>query len=671
MKPEIELILKNIPKSPWIYKYFDRKGTIIYIGKSVHLRNRVNSYFNGTSKLNFAKKKMVSEIANIEYIVTNNETESLILEHTLIKKHQPKYNILLKDDKNYLYIKISDEAIPKIYTTRQKVWKGEYFWPYVSGNSVKNVLKIVKKIFWYRSCNIDFATVPLQKRGMAESQGDLINWKGSITIKNLHGMKIPCMDYYIKRCSGPCLLSIESIKKYQTSIEQIKKFLSGNYGEITKFLEGEMKKKASEYKFEEAGEIKESIESIRSLENTQIVRDFLEGNYDVINYIEKYDSLFIGVIEIRDSKITGYQNYTVENNLEETVKEVFTQFVENKIAENSQEKEKISLLLPEDIDSEFLSEYKKLIEIPKIGGKLEILKLCYKNIYEYAYKRHLTSLSTKSFTKETQKNLLKTLGYEVKNKDILFECNDISHLSGSHTVASRSIIENGKPNPSKYRKFNIKTLEDGKIDDFNSMREIMTRRLKELIEKKNLPDLIIIDGGKGQLSSVMQIIEEFKENLPLDKDLFWTPLLKGKSEEWAGRFQENTSLPPLWRENWGEGLELLSSLQICSLAKQEEEIFLPYQSESILLERDSPELRLIQKIRDEAHRFAITFNRNRRITSMKKNILESIPWIGPKTRQKLLKEFGSIGNLKNTPKEELKRYLNVKQIETLEDHWLI
>lgn len=309
-------------------------------------------------------------------------------------------------------------------------------------------------------------------------------------------MKTPCIEYYIKQCSAPCLLKAENIENYKKSIDQIKKFLSGNYTETIKSLEIEMRKKASELKFEEARDIKESIDAIKSLENTQIVRDFVDGDFDIINYIEKYDRFFIGVIEIRESKITGYQNYEVQNHLEETPEEILIQFVENALAIYEEKSEKITFLLPQELESEYLQHFKKYLEVPKIGAKLEILKLCYKNVYEFAYKKHLASLSTKSFTKQTQKNLLETLGYTVKNKDIIFECNDISHLSGSHTVASRSIIENGKPNPSKYKKFNIKTLDEGKIDDFASMREIITRRLKELIEKKNLPDLIIIDGGK-------------------------------------------------------------------------------------------------------------------------------------------------------------------------------
>lgn len=647
---DFDVLLKNIPKSPWIYKFLDEKETIIYIGKSVHLKNRVNNYFNGTSKLNFAKKKMVSEIKNIEYIVTNNETESLILEHTLVKKHQPKYNILLKDDKNYLYIKITNETIPHILSTRIKYGKWEYFGPYVSGNYVKNILKTIKRLFWYRSCNINFNLLPSLKE---EDWGGIKMYSSTekIGIQSLGGTKIPCIDYYIKRCSGPCLLTKESIQSYQNSIEQIKLFLSGNHNETLKSLEKEMSEKAKALKFEEAQEVKESIDAIKSLENTQIVRDFVDGDFDVINFIEKYEKVFIGVIEIRESKITWYKNYEVESHLEETGEEILTQFIENTLASYQEQKEKITLLVPQEIHSEYIDSLRKYIEAPKIGSKLEILKLCYKNIYEYAYKRHLASLSTKSYTKQTQKNLLEILGYEVKNKDILFECNDISHLSGSHTVASRSVIENGKPNPSKYRKFIIKTLEDGKIDDFASMREIMTRRLKELVQKKNLPDLIIIDGGKWQLWAVMQIIEEFKESFLLYQ---------------RGINGDFSSSEDLWDIQF-----ILSSLQICSLAKQEEEVFLPYQSESIKLKKDSEELQLIQKIRDEAHRFAITFNRDKRITSMKKNILESIPWIWPKTRSKLLREFWSILHLKNVEKDELKKYLHQNQIEALEDHWII
>jgi excinuclease ABC subunit C len=265
-----------------------------------------------------------------------------------------------------------------------------------------------------------------------------------------------------------------------------------------------------------------------------------------------------------------------------------------------------------------------------------LLDLCYKNIYEYAYKSHIDSLSTKWFTKQTMQNILDLLWFKKINKNIIFECNDISHISWNHTVASRSIIENWKSNTSKYKKFKIKTLEEQKIDDFWSMKEIITRRLKEIEKNLIIPDLIIIDGWKWQLNSVIQIIEEEK--------------IKTTNKDF---------------------LSLLENLHIISIAKKEEEIFLPYQSEPIILDKKSSELRLIQKIRDEAHRFAINFNRDLRIKSMKKNILESLPWFWPKTRTKLLKKYWNIDNIAKISKEELLETINKTQLETLENHGII
>jgi len=605
-----EKILKNIPTSPGIYQFFDAKKKIIYIGKSVNLKSRVNSYFNWKSKLNFAKRKMVEQIKEIKTIVTNNATESLILETTLIKKHKPKYNILMKDDKNHLYIKITKEPVPKIIKTRIK-WKiWDYFGPYISSNQVNNILKIVKKNFGYRSCNIIF-------------------WEelGHLTIKSANGSKIPCIDYYIGRCAGPCLLTKDEIKAYREQIENIKLFLKGSFWETIKNMEVTMKKYASELRFEEAEKVKQDIISIRTLETNQLVRESVTGSYDIVNYLEKYNKNYIGLMEIRDNKITWYYSYEAANKLKEEKEVILKRFVENRFFENLEnEAKKIIFLLPFDLEIEEWIDIET--EIPKIGNKLELIKLCYKNVYEYAHKKHLASLSTKNFTKQTMKNLLETLGLKRINKTLLFECNDISHLSGSHTVASRSIIVNGKKDTSKYKKFKINSLEAWKIDDFDSMREIMVRRLKEIEKSWTVPDLIIIDGWKGQLSSVMQVIQDYK-NL---KDV----LPKKEEDE--------------------KSINLINSLQLIWLAKREEEVFLPWETESIILDKWSEELRIIQAIRDEAHRFAITFNRDSRSKSMKKNILESLPGIWPKTRKKILKEFGSLAWLQKAKKGWIYKY---------------
>ena len=628
-----KLKITNIPTSPWIYQFFNEKWEIIYIGKSINLKSRVSSYFNWKSKLNFAKQKMVEQIKDIKTIITNNENESLILETTLIKKHLPKYNILMKDGKNHIYIKITSDIIPKVIKTRIKKGSGEYFWPYTSTSYVNNIIKITKKLFWHRSCNIVFEekdeiTHPLAPYPSYEGKGE--NEK-QIIIKSSWWTKIPCIDYHIGRCAAPCLLETEKISEYREKINQIKLFLKWDNKQIIKKLEEEMKQKASSLEFEEANKIKLSLESIHSLEANQIVREWVEWDFDVVHILEKFDKYFIGLIEIRESKIVWFYNYEIINKLEEDKEVILSNFIDRRFAENAESKSVFILPLPM---GEGWGEGLIKIEIPKIWVKKELLSLCYKNIYEYATKAHLDSLSTKWFTKKTMQNLLKILWYKAVNKNIVFECNDVSHISWNHTVASRSIIENGKSNPSKYRKFKIKTLESGKIDDFGSMKEITQRRIKEIQKSEYIPDLIIIDWGKGQLSSVMKAL---------------TPTLSLE----------------------GEGANLLSNIQIVSIAKREEELFLPWESESIILEKDSNELRLIQKIRDEAHRFAITFNRDSRIKSMKKNILESIPGIWPKTRKAILKEFGSVDNLKNIPREELKKTLSKSVIENLENHGIV
>lgn len=618
--------IKNIPSSPWVYIFYNGEKKIIYIGKSINLKSRVNSYFNEKNKLNFAKKKMITEIKDIETILTNNETESLILESTLIKKHLPKYNILMKDDKNYLYIKITKEKIPKIITTRIKNYNWDFFWPYTSSSNVKNTLKILKKIFWYRSCNIIF-------------------WEeGEKTkIYSHNGIKIPCIDYYIKRCSWPCLLEEKNILTYKENIEKIKKILQWETREVIKILEEEMYKKAKELKFEEAQELKKNKESLESLDTIQTVRDFVEWEYEVINYIKKYERFFVGCVEIRDNKISEVKNYEIENTFENTEEEILEKFILLK-EYNTKNIKKLNFLLPIELPNkesleESIAQMNSLkqvkIEIPKLWPKFEMMKFVYKNVYEFAYKKYLASQSTKNFTAKTQKEFLHIFWYKVINKDILFECNDISHLSGTHTVASRSVIKNGKTDTSLYKKFTIKTLQNNKIDDFSSLKEIIERRLKEIENKKTLPDLIIIDGGKWQLSSVMKVIEYYKKNC-----------------------DEETR-------------NLLEKLQLISLAKREEEIFLPWKSEALILDKESECLRLVQKIRDEAHRFAITFNREKRIQSMQKNILESLPWFWPITRKKLLKKYGSVENLKNIERKELEKILNKNQVETLEDHSLI
>jgi len=603
MKDNIKEILSTLPHSAGIYQFFNAKGDIIYIGKSKNLKSRVNSYFSGQQKLNFAKKKMVGYIVDIKYIVTNNETESLLLENDLVKKYQPKYNILLKDDKNFLYIKITKAEYPQVIRTRispskMKISDGKYFWPYISGYHVQEIFKILKKIYGYGVWSHNF----FKKK-----------WSYNL-------------DKYI--FDGNVEASDTQKKKiYHEKITSISKFLSWDTWEIKQKLKNEMIELAGKQEYEEAQKRKVSLEALESLNTLQVVRDGVKWDFIVIQILEKYDNLYLWAIDIKDSSISWYENYQVENKLEDSKEDILKNFIEQKWSEN-RERKNLIFLSPEEYPE--LTEIWIQIETPKLWWKFELLKLCYKNLYEYAHKKYMDSLSTKSFSKKTMQNLLDILWYQEINTELLFECNDISHLSGSHTVASRSVIENGKKNNKKYKKFRIKTLEEWKIDDFNSMREIMNRRLAELEKIWNFPDLIVIDGWKWQLSSVMEMISH-------------------------SDFLSTSKIP----------------LQIVSIAKREEELFLPWVSESILLKKDSPELRLIQAIRDEAHRFAITFNRDSRVSSQKKNILESIPGIWPKTRKKILTKYGSVDGLKKVSKKELEEVLWRVVTENLENHGLI
>lgn len=606
-------ILKNIPVSPWIYKYFDRNWKIIYIWKSVNLKSRVNSYFNWTSKLNFAKQKMVSQIEKIETILTNNENEALILETNLIKEHKPKYNILMKDDKNHTYLKLwnNDWVLTLIKTRhKNKIW--EYFWPYSSWSYVKNTIILLKKIFGYWNSDIVFKEIA---------------WWYELYNRKL--WEVDCLDYYISKSNYK-----QKRIDFDEAINEIKNFLNWDYKKIFNILAEKMNNYAKNLEFEEAQKIKVYLETLAWMQEHQVVRDFIEWNHEIINILKRYDNFYIWVTKIKDSKIIWYNNYKVENKLWETDKEILEFFVTNRYIANY---EKLNIILPYkiSINKELLNSMKISLEFPQIWGKIELLKFVYKNILTFAQKEHLESLSTKSYTKKNMQNILDLLWYEKINDKIIFECNDISHLWWTHTVASRSVIENWKTANSKYKKFNIKTLEEDKIDDFESMREIMTRRIKEIRNTRILPDLIIIDWWKWQLSSVVWILEKEIKN----------------SDE--------------------EDKKLLEKLQLVSIAKREEELFLPWESKSIMLEKDSLELRLVQRIRDEAHRFAITFNRDKRIVAMKKNILEEIPWIWPKSRQALLKEFWSLEEIWKAKIEDLRKILNKNQIEQLENHWII
>lgn len=613
----------------------DKEGKVIYVGKAKNLKSRVNSYFDRTWELTLAKKQMVGKIADIETILCETEVEALVLETNLIKHLTPKYNILMKDDKNFAYIKVTDSPVPELIKTRIKIKDGgEYFGPYVS--AVEQSVRALRRLFRIRNCRVKFA----KKKNWNE------NGMHDIEITDKAGKTLPCMDYYIWLCPAPCLLKDEAIQEHNNHLSDVREFLEWKSQDTIERLTREMQVRAKNLEFEKAHELKITIEWLKSLHERQKVRDIVDGNIDIFLIYEKYEKTYIALTQIRSSQIIWVFRHEVTLNADDQGS-ILSSFLMRQYLDNEELPD--FLLLSDSINDdaffEFLKKIKVDIEYPQIWPKKELLEFTRNQLREYAYKREMETLENKTLKREHMVNILSTLGYPVPKKwDIIFECYDISHTDWHFTYASRVTLINGKPDTSKYKKYKIKTLKDGDIDDFASHREVMTRRTVEWLLEWNFPHLIIIDGGKWQLSSAIHGIEE--------------GIWKYRHEKWFDSTLTDIS-------------DHVNIVPICSIAKREEEIFLPGKKSPILFQKGTPELMVIQKARDESHRFSIWANKSARMKSMKKNILEEIPSIGPVTRKKLLKEAGSIEAIKNLSLEELEKIVTKSQLQALQDHAII
>lgn len=640
----INRILATLSSSPWVYQMKDASGKVIYVGKAKNLKNRVSQYFQnhtGKSRLTLAKYQMVEKISDIEIILCETEVEALVLETSLIKHLTPKYNILMKDDKNLAYMKITHTPVPELIKTRKKVKDGGiYFGPYVSW--VEQSVRALRKIFRIRNCRVQFATRP--KKDLQEQNGNVPSlWTVDIYITDRAGKSIPCMDYFIGLCPWPCLLWEDTIREHAQHIQQAKKFLSGETKDILTDLDSLMRQKARNLDFEWAQQMKETIESLQWLHERQTVRDIVEGDVDVFLTYEKNDIVFLVLTQIRASNIVGVFRHEVEIWADEkqdiAISFLMSQYID---AENIPH----TLLLTEKIEDEaflwFLRASKIAIEYPQIWPKRKIIDFTKNQIREYAYKREMRALENNTLTREHMAHILTRLGYPTPTKwAIIFECYDISHTDGHFTYGSRVVLINGKPDTSRYKKYKIKTLSDGEIDDFKAHREVMMRRTIEGCELQNFPHLIIIDGGKWQLSLALSGIREG----------LW-------------KYQNSENIETAWETS-------SFFIPLCSLAKREEEVFLPWNKDPIIFPKGSPELMVLQKARDESHRFSLMANRGARTKSMKKNILEELPHIGPITRKKLLALAGSIDGIRDIPREELKKILTKLQLDTLYDHGIL
>ena len=642
-------ILKNLSHDPWVYQMKDESGKVIYVGKAKNLKNRVRSYFDRTSELTAAKKQMVTRIRDIETIICATEVEALVLETNLIKHLTPKYNILMKDDKNLAYIKITNSPVPELIKTRQKFKDGgEYFGPYVSG--VEQSVRALRRIFRIRNCRVRFA-----------------NSKELIKITDTSWKTIPCMDYYIWLCPAPCMLEKKKIDDHAVHLNSAREFLRGNTTDTLHSMELEMHQKAKNLEFEDAAKIKATIEALQWLSERQKVRDIVEGNIDIFLIYEKYDKTYIALTQVRSSQVVGVFRHEVSLGAGEQW-DLIALFLTKQYIDAIDLPD--LLLTTDTLEDEalslFLIDRKIGHEIPKIGPKNDLIKFTLNQLREYAYKREMASLTSKTLTREHMLHVLERLWYDAPKKgEIIFECYDISHTDGHFTYASRVVIVNGKPETSRYKKYKIKTLVDGMIDDYASHKEVMMRRTIEGLQQNNFPHLIIIDGWKWQLSSAIAGINAWKWKYENDANFSHSNggNILVNTEQDSSSSRENQVILSRSQEH--------SNTPICSIAKREEEIFLPWLQDPILFEKWTPELMVLQKARDESHRFSITANKTARMKSMKKNILEEIPWIGPVTRRKLLKLAGSVEGIKNISSEELTKICTKIQVEALRDHGII
>ena len=597
----MQATLDTLPNKPGCYLMKNAAGDIIYVGKAVNLRNRVRSYFHNSADLDFKTRQMVRHVADIEWIVVGSELEALILEMNLIKKHRPHYNIRLKDDKRYPYVKVHwADPFPKVTVTRQMVNDGSrYFGPYTSVWAVHQTLDVLRHIFPYLTCDRE------------------------ITGRDPR----PCLYYDIKLCSGPCIGAI-SQTAYRQMIDDLCQFLEGHTEPIVARLQKEMEKAAEELQFERAAQLRDQIQAIEKVVERQKVISSEDLDSDVIALARANGEACVQIFFIRGGKLIGRDYFILEGTEDAADQEVVSEFIKQFYAEAAAVPQQV--LLPEEIEeANIIKQWlrskrggeKVEISVPRQGITQELLQMARENAAETLSALRAQWEADTHRQSQALAELQKELGLPVPPNRI--ECYDISNTQGTAMVGSMVVFEQGVPAKSRYRRFNIKSVS-GHPDDFASMEEVLTRRFRRWQAAQEeqqtkpgakpdpafsiLPDLLMVDGGKGQLGRAVAVLEEFG---------------------------------------------LTEKVPVVSLAKQQEEIFVPGRAESILLPRHSQALYLVQRIRDEAHRFAITAHRKRREKQGMASRLDAVPGIGPARRKALLKRFGSVEAILDASLEDL------------------
>ena len=591
----IKTILAVMPEKPGCYEYFDEKGTIIYVGKAKNLKRRVSSYFNKQQDSN-KTRVLVKQIRDIKYFVVDTEQDALLLENSLIKQYHPRYNVLLKDDKTYPSIVVKNEYFPRIYQTRNIVRDGSrYYGPYPSVYTAKVMLQLVKELYPLRTC------------------------KYPLTPENIRDGKYSvCLEYHIKRCKGPCE-GLQSLEEYMRNIAEIKEILRGNISQVSKHLYEQMMQLSAELKFEEAQKVKEKYEAIENYRSKSVVVTPMLHNIDVFSITENEPSVYINYLHIGNGAVVQAYTFEYKKKLDESKEELLSLgIVEMRKRFDSTAKE---IIVPFTLDIELEGVQ---FTVPQRGDKKKLLELSEMNGRQY----NLDKLKQSEKLNPEQRNvkLLKEIQTYLHLEELpaQIECFDNSNIQGSDPVAACVVFKMGKPSKADYRKYNIKTVEGP--DDYASMREVVRRRYTRMIdEKSSLPNLIITDGGKGQMEAVRSVVEN----------------------------------------------ELHLHIPIAGLAKDDRhrtaELLFGFPPEVIGMKMDSPLFHLLTRMQDEVHRFAISFHRDKRSKGQNHSALDDIKGIGEKTKTLLLKHFKSVKRIREASAEELFSLIGEKKAVALMD----
>ena len=591
---DISDLIRSLPDQAGVYQFYDKNGTLLYIGKAKNIKKRVSSYFSRNKYESFKIKVLVDRIADLKYIVVESESDALLLENNLIKKFQPRYNILLKDDKTFPWICVKNEPFPRVFSTRTVINDGsKYYGPYTSAYAVKVLLNLIRQIYQLRTCKL------------------------ALTEENIKAGKFKvCLEYHIGNCKGPCV-DLQSQEDYENSINQIRNIIKGNLNDVISFLKREMEQRAASFQFEEANKLKEKIEILSRYQSKSTIVNTSIHDVEVFSIVSDEKEAFVNYLKVVKGAIIQAHTVEIRKKLDEEDVDLLAFAVtdiRNRIESKSKE-----LIVPLDL-KDYYPDLR--ITVPKRGDKLKLLELSLRNAKTYKLEKLKRNSTRKAIV--PAERILQSVQKDFRLKELPrhIECFDNSNMQGSEPVAACVVFKNGKPSKKEYRHYNIKEVKG--IDDFASMKEVVYRRYRRLRdEKQALPQLIVVDGGKGQLSAALS---------SLDK------------------------------------LNLRGQIAIIGIAKKLEEIYFPGDSVPLYIDKSSESLKLIQNLRNEAHRFGITFHRLKRSGSMTSSSLEGIAGIGSSSIEKLFKRFKSMEGIMNASMEELSGEVGLSRARKIEEH---